>query len=152
MVYQIGHSVLGLIVQLILPSRNKHKRVIWKKKKSILVIFRLDIYIYIYIKQIEDQVIKAQRLSKFHKTLVRETCKPELRIQEPKVDLEKIYNRFTKSKKEVTVNDLQKEIKKTKFEVRSLKQELTILRVDHNFLDQRLKHLVTRPHSYQLFW
>ena len=120
-----------------------------KKKKSILVIFRLDIYIY--IKQIEDQVIKAQRLSKFHKTLVRETCKPELRIQEPKVDLEKIYNRFTKSKKEVTVNDLQKEIKKTKFEVRSLKQELTILRVDHNFLDQRLKHLVTRPHSYQLF-
>ena len=122
-----------------------------KKKKSILVIFRLDIYIYIYIKQIEDQVIKAQRLSKFHKTLVRETCKPELRIQEPKVDLEKIYNRFTKSKKEVTVNDLQKEIKKTKFEVRSLKQELTILRVDHNFLDQRLKHLVTRPHSYQLF-
>ena len=150
MVYQIGHSVLGLIVQLILPSRNKHKRVIWKKKKSILVIFRLDIYIY--IKQIEDQVIKAQRLSKFHKTLVRETCKPELRIQEPKVDLEKIYNRFTKSKKEVTVNDLKKEIKKTKFEVRSLKQELTILRVDHNFLDQRLKHLVTRPHSYQLFW
>ena len=151
MVYQIGHSILGLIVQLILPSRNKHKRVIWKKeKKSILVIFRLDIYIY--IKQIEDQVIKAQRLSKFHKTLVRETCKPELRIQEPKVDLEKIYNRFTKSKKEVTVNNLQKEIKKTKFEVRSLKQELTILRVDHNFLDQRLKHLVTRPHSYQLFW
>ena len=51
-----------------------------KKKKSILVIFRLDIYIYIYIKQIEDQVIKAQRLSKFHKTLVRETYKPELRI------------------------------------------------------------------------
>ena len=49
--------------------------------------------------------------------------------------MEKIYNRFAKSKKDVTVNDLQKEIKETKFEVRSLKQELTILRVDHNFLD-----------------
>ena len=121
------------------------------KKKRRYISYISTGYIYIYIKQIEDQVIKAQRLSKFHKTLVRETCKPELRIQEPKVDLEKIYNRFTKSKKEVTVNDLQKEIKKTKFEVRSLKQELTILRVDHNFLDQRLKHLVTRPHSYQLF-
>ena len=121
------------------------------KKKKKYISYISTGYIYIYIKQIEDQVIKAQRLSKFHKTLVRETCKPELRIQEPKVDLEKIYNRFTKSKKEVTVNDLQKEIKKTKFEVRSLKQELTILRVYHNFLDQRLKHLVTRPHSYQLF-
>ena len=150
MVYQIGHYVLGLIIQLILPSRNKHKRVIWKKKKKKYISYISTGYIY--IKQIEDQVIKAQRLSKFHKTLVRETYKPELRIQEPKIDLEKIYNRFTKSKKEVTVNDLQKEIKKTKFEVRSLKQELTILRVDHNFLDQRLKHLVTRPHSYQLFW
>ena len=40
--------------------------------------------------------------------------------------------------KEVTVNDLQKEIKETKetkSEVRTLKHELTILRVDHNFLD-----------------
>ena len=48
MVYQIGHSVLGLIVQLILLGRNKPKRVIWEKK-SILVIFRPNIYIYIYI-------------------------------------------------------------------------------------------------------
>ena len=82
---------------------------------------------------------KAQRINEFHKTLVRETSKPEPRIQEPKVDLEKIYNRFTKSKKEVTVNDLQHEIKETKSEVKTLKQELTILRVDHNLLDQRLK-------------
>ena len=70
----------------------------------------------------------------------------ELRIQEPKFDLEKIYNRFTKSKKEVTVNDLHKEIKETKSEVRTLKQDLTILRVDHNFLDQRLKHLENTSH------
>ena len=61
--------------------------------------------------------------------------------------MEKIYNRFTKSKKKVTVNDLQKEIKETKFEVRTLKKELTILRDDHNFLDQRLKHLENT--SYQ---
>ena len=60
--------------------------------------------------------------------------------------MEKIYNRFTKSKKEVTVSDLQKEIKETKSEVRTLKQELTILRVDHNFLDQRLKHLENTSH------
>ena len=43
--------------------------------------------------------------------------------------MEKIYNRFTKSKKEITVQDLQKEIKDTKTEMRNLKQELTILRV-----------------------
>ena len=60
--------------------------------------------------------------------------------------MEKIYNRFTKSKKEVTVNDLQKEIKETKSEVRTLKHELTIFRVDHNFLDQRLKHLENSSH------
>ena len=71
----------------------------------------------------------------------------ELRIQEPKFDLEKIYNRFTKSKKEVTVNDLHKEIKETKSEVRTLKQDLTILRVDHNLFDQRLNHLENNSHQ-----
>ena len=43
--------------------------------------------------------------------------------------MEKIYNRFTKSKKEITVQDLQKEIKDTKTEMKNLNQELTILRV-----------------------
>ena len=99
------------------------------------------------IEQIEDPVVKAQKLSKFHITLVKETSKPEPRIQEPKVNPEKIYNRFTKSKKEVTINDLQHEIKVTKFEVRTFKQELTILRVDHNFLDQRLKQLENTSHQ-----
>ena len=61
--------------------------------------------------------------------------------------MEKIYNRFTKSKKEVTVNDLQKEIKETKSKVRSLEQEVTILRVDHNLFDQRLKHLENNSHQ-----
>ena len=55
--------------------------------------------------------------------------------------MEKIYNRFTKSKKEATVQDLQKEIKDTKSDVRTLKQELTILRVDHNLMDQSVKQL-----------
>ena len=44
------------------------------------------------------------------------------------------------------INDLQHEIKETKFEVRTLKQELTILRVNHNFLDQRLKQLENTSH------
>ena len=97
------------------------------RNKTINVLSKHEEIILDLMEQIEDPVIKAQRLSEFHKTLVKETSKPELRIQEPKVDLEKIYNRFTKSKKEVTVNDLQKEIKETKSEVRILKQELTII-------------------------
>ena len=116
------------------------------RNKTINVLSKHEELILDFIEQIEDPVIKAQRLSGFHKTLVKEPSKPKLRIQEPKVDLEKIYNRFTKSKKEVTVNDLQKEIKETKSEVRILKQELTILRVDHSFLDQRLKHLENTSH------
>ena len=116
--------------------RNKTINVLSKQKELILDL----------IEHIEDPIIKAQNLSKFHETLVKETSKPEPRIQEPKVDLEKIYNRFTKNKKEVIVNDLQKEIKETKSEVRTLKQELTILRVYHNFLDQRLKHLENTSH------
>ena len=31
---------------------------------------------------------------------------------------------FTKAKKEITVNDLQHEIKETKFEIRTLKEEV----------------------------
>ena len=50
------------------------------------------------------------------------------RFQEPKVDLEKIYTRFTKPKREITIQDLQKEIKDTKSEARTLRQELIILR------------------------
>ena len=45
------------------------------------------------------------------------------------------------------VNDLQHEIKETKSKVRTLKKELAILKVDHNFLDQRLKQLEST--SYQ---
>ena len=91
------------------------------------------------IEQIENPVVKAQYLTRFHKSLVKETKEADHRIEpripEPNVDLEKINNRFTKSKKDVMVNDLQHEIKETKLEVRTLKQELTILRVDHNFLE-----------------
>ena len=117
------------------------------RNKTINVLSKQEELILDLIEQIEDLVVKAQKLSKFHETLVRETDKPELRIQEPKVDLEKIYNRFTKLKKEVTLNDLQHKIKETKSEVRTLKQELTILRVNHNFLDQRLKKLENTSHQ-----
>ena len=61
--------------------------------------------------------------------------------------MEKIYNRFTKSKKEVTVNDLQKEIKETKSKVKTLEQDVTILRVDHSLLDQRLTQLENTFHQ-----
>ena len=61
--------------------------------------------------------------------------------------MEKIYNRFTKSKKEVTINELQKEIKETKSKVRTLEQEVTIFKVDHSLLDQRLKHLENTSHQ-----
>ena len=59
------------------------------KNKTINVLSKYEELILDLIEQIEDPVIKAQRLSEFHKTLVKETSKPELRIQEPKVDLEK---------------------------------------------------------------
>ncbi|KAL0001552.1 hypothetical protein SO802_015333 [Lithocarpus litseifolius] len=98
------------------------------------------------IEQINDQVTKAQKLSEFRATLVKETSKPEPRIHEPKVDLEKIYDRFSKFKKEVTVNDLQKEIKETKSEVKTLKQEMTILRVDNSLFDKRVKNLEETSH------
>ena len=117
------------------------------RNKTINVLSKHEELILNLIDQINDPIIKAQRLSEFHKALVKEPSKLELRIQEPKVDLKKIYNRFTKSKKEVTINDLQKEIKETKSKVKSLEQEVTILRVDHNFLDQRLKHLENTSHQ-----
>ena len=53
----------------------------------------------------------------------------------------------TKSKKEITVQDLQKEIKDTKSDVRTLRQELTILRVDHNLLDKRIRQLEHTSHQ-----
>ena len=99
------------------------------------------------IETIEDPIIKAQKLTLFHQALVKETSKPALKIQQPKVDLEQIYNRFTQSKKEVTVNDLQKEIKETKSEVRTLKQEFTILRVDYDLLNRRIQLLENTSHQ-----
>ena len=117
------------------------------RNKIINVLSKHEELILDLIEQIKDPIRKAQRLSDFHKTLVKEPSKPELRILEPKVDLEKIYNRFTKSKKDVTVNDLQIEIKNTNSKVRTLEQELTILRIDHSLLDQRLKHLEKTSHQ-----
>ena len=61
--------------------------------------------------------------------------------------MEKIYNRFTKSKKEITIQDLQKEIKDTKLEMSNLKQELVILRVDHGLMNQRVIQLENISHQ-----
>ena len=79
--------------------------------------------------------------------LVKETSKPPIKIQQPKVDLAQIYNRFTQSRKEVTVNDLQKDIKETRSEVRTLKQELTILRVNYDLLNRRIQFLENTSHQ-----
>ena len=43
------------------------------------------------IEAIEDPSIKAQKLTLFHQALVKETSKPPIKIQQPKVDLEQIY-------------------------------------------------------------
>ena len=115
--------------------------------KTLHVLSKQEELLLDLIEQIKDPEEKSQRLSDFHKTLVREANTSKPRIQEPKVDLEKIYNRFTKSKKEITVQDLQKEIKDTKTEMRNLKQELTILKVDHNLMNQRVKQLENISHQ-----
>ncbi|KAK9990415.1 hypothetical protein SO802_025400 [Lithocarpus litseifolius] len=106
------------------------------------------------IEKVENPVVKAEYLSKFQKTLVRETKEPKPKSSKSPINFEEILNRFTKVKKEVTVNDLQHEIKEIKFEVRTLKEEvrklgqaLTILRIDHYFLDQKMKHQDNASHQ-----
>ena len=49
----------------------------------------------------------------------------------------------TKTKKEVTVNDLKKEINEAKSKFQSLRENLSILKVNHN---QRLKYLENTSH------
>ena len=48
-------------------------------------------------------------------------------MQQPKVDLEPIYNRFVQPKKEVKIDDLQRETKETRNEIGTLKQNLQAL-------------------------
>ncbi|KAK9988920.1 hypothetical protein SO802_029159 [Lithocarpus litseifolius] len=117
------------------------------RNKTISVLSTQEELLIDLIEQIENPVIKARYLSKFHKSLIKETKEPRPTISEPKVNLKKIYNRFTKTKKEVTVNDLQQEIKETKSKVRTLKQELTIPRVDHSLLNQKVKRLESTSHQ-----
>ena len=73
------------------------------------------------IEKVEDPVVKGQHLSQFQKNLVRETKETKSKHSEPLVNLEKIFNRFTKAKKEITVNYLQHEIKETKSDIRTLR-------------------------------
>ena len=76
------------------------------RNKTISVLSKQEELLLDLIEQIKDPVEKAQRLSDFQKVLVKEASTSKPRIQEPKVDLEKIYNRFTKLKKEITIQDL----------------------------------------------
>ena len=59
--------------------------------------------------------------------LVQETSNPRTKTQQPNVDLEPIYDKIIQPKKEVTVNDLQKETKETRSEIGTLKQNLQAL-------------------------
>ena len=53
-------------------------------------------------------------------------------MQQPKEDLEPIYNKFTQPKKEVKIDDLQKETKETRSEIGALKQNLQALQKTQN--------------------
>ena len=68
------------------------------------------------------------------------TSKPK--IQAPQVVVPEAKS--TKPKKEVTVNDLEKEIKETRSEAQTLRENLATLRFNHN---QRLKHLENTLHQ-----
>ena len=76
------------------------------RNNTIKVLSKQEELLLDLIEQIKDPEEKSQKLSEFHKTLVKEASTSKPRFQEPKVDLEEIYNRFTKSKKEITVQDL----------------------------------------------
>ena len=104
------------------------------RNNTIKVLSKQEELLLDLIEQIKDPEEKSQKLSEFHKTLVKEASTSKPRLQEPKVNLEKIYNRFTKPKNEITIQDLQKEINDTKTEMRNLNQELTILRVDYGLI------------------
>ena len=69
-----------------------------------------------------------------------ETKETKPKHSKPPVNLDKIFNRFAKAKKEITVNDLQHEINETKSEIRTLREEvrkldqaLTIRRIESRF-------------------
>ena len=117
------------------------------RNNTIEVLSKQEELLLDLIQQIKDPEEKSRRLSNFHRTLVKENYTSKPRLQEPRVDLDKIYNRFTKSKKEITVQDLQKEINDTKTEMRNLNQELTILRVDYGLINLRVKNLEFTSHQ-----
>ena len=75
------------------------------RNNTIEVLSKQEELLLDLIEQVKDPEEKSQRLSEFHKTLVKEPSTSNPRTQEPKVDLEKIYNRFTKSKKGITIQD-----------------------------------------------
>ena len=59
--------------------------------------------------------------------LAQETSNPKTETQQPKVDLEPIYDKPIQPKKEVKIDDLQRETKETKSGIGALKQKLQAL-------------------------
>ena len=59
--------------------------------------------------------------------LAQETSNPRTKMQQPQVDLEPTYNKDIQPKKEVKIDDLQRETKETRSEIGALKQKLQAL-------------------------
>lgn len=59
------------------------------------------------IEKVEDPIVKAQYLSKFQKTLVRETKEPKPKSSKSLINFEEVLNRFTKVKKEVDDEEVE---------------------------------------------
>ena len=64
--------------------------------------------------------------------LVQKTSNPRTKTQQSKEDLEPIYDRFIQPKREVKVDDLQRETKETRSEIGTLKQNLQIRQKTHS--------------------
>ena len=74
--------------------------------------------------------------------LVQETSNPRTKTQQPKVDFEPIHD---KPKKEVKVDDLQRETKETRSEIGALKQNLQALQKTQSLESLLIKAMRKAP-------
>ena len=129
--YEIGHFCTQYGLPSVKPSKRKHKH---KGKESFEKPFRRKPTKYnrkqryktddFYKKGKPKEPIPQASGKCYNCTqpLVQEASKPE--VQQPKVDLNPIYNKALQPKKEVKTDDLQGETKETRNEIRTLKQHL----------------------------
>jgi hypothetical protein len=90
------------------------------------------------ISKIEDPGLKTQYLKKLKKLLTHpETEASTSKIQE--ISMSEIFKKFNKSKKPITINDLQLELKNVKTELKQLKEGHHNLEQDVNLLKIELK-------------